>query len=369
MADGRVTIDVVIPSIRLDARGLLEALHMDVPPGAAVRYYVVSDNPSLRPGVTVHRGVPVHVMVNADSLGAPLSRNVGLEAGTGRYVLFVDDDVAISPGLLRPYLDAILEDPGAPGYVGPTVFPDPVNSFTRGIVASGMLTFFGLPANPRLVAWGTTSNLMVRRDAVGDIRFSADFPKHGGGEDIDFCIRVAKRNGRWFRTVPGAAVRHPWWRGAARSYARFFRWSFGDSRLVRLHPEHAYRGLPDMVETLALGSIAMLGVVLAGALPLHVAGIWAGLVVCSEFGVEQAQVRSHHPDSSVCAGLEAAAIRISNQLGRFLGPLSRGDVHCIFRRFDYICTGEWMPAEQKFARAKFAMFVGSVPLACWLGWL
>ena len=205
----RITIDVVVPSIRLDAEELLGALRMDVPSGVAVRYYVVSDNPRLRPVEMVSDGSPVRVMVNEESLGAPLSRNVGLEAGSGQYILFIDDDVAISPDILRRYLDAIREDPDAPGYVGPTIFPDPVNSFTRGIVASSMLTFFEMPASRRRMSWGTTSNLMVRRSAVGDIRFSAVFPKHGGGEDIDFCLRVAANAGRWFSTVPEAAVRHP----------------------------------------------------------------------------------------------------------------------------------------------------------------
>lgn len=369
MADrpDRITIDVVIPSIRLDTEGLLRALRMNVPSGVEVRYYVVSDNPDLRPAEMVCNGSPVRVMVNEENLGAPLSRNVGLEAGSGRYVLFIDDDVIISSDMLVPYLDAIGEDPDAPGYIGPTLFPDPVNSFTRGIVASGMLTFFEMPANPRRMSWGTTSNLMVRRSAVGDVRFSAAFPRHGGGEDIDFCLRVAANAGRWFRTVPKAAVSHPWWGRAGRSYARFFRWAFGDSRLMRMHPQYAYWDVPSMVGTLVLGAAVAGCLALAGAVSPAAVGIWAGLVVGSEFAVERFQVRSHHPGSSVGAALEAAVIRISSDLGRFLGHLSRGDIPCVFRRFDYVSTGEWKPLETRFTRAKFALFSASAPLAYWLG--
>ena len=65
------------------------------------------------------------------------------------------------------------------------------------------------PPAPRLVSWGTTSNLMVRRSAAGDVRFSAAFPKHGGGEDVDFCLRMAANVVRRFRTVPGAARAPP----------------------------------------------------------------------------------------------------------------------------------------------------------------
>lgn len=366
---GRTTIDVVIPSIRLDTERLLGALRMNVPSGVRLRYYVVSDNPKLRTGEIVHDGCPVRIIVNEENLGAPLSRNVGLEAGTGQYILFIDDDVSISPDMLGPYLDAIRVDPDAPGYIGPTLFPDPVNSFTRGIVASSMLTFFEMPANPRLMSWGTTSNLMVRRRAVGDVRFSAVFPKHGGGEDIDFCLRIAANAGRWFRTVPDAAVRHPWWRGAGRSYVRFFRWAFGDSRLVRLHPRYAYWCIPGMVETLAFGIAAAGCLAIMGTVPPAMVGIWAALVVGSEFAVEQFHVRSHHPGASTGAALEAAAIRISNDIGRFWGHLSRGDVSCVFRRFDYVCTGEWKPQERRFVRTKFALFAGTALGAYWLSLL
>ena len=98
-------------------------------------------------------------------------------------------------------------------------------------------------------------------------------------------------------------------------------------------------------------------------------GVWAGLVASSEFVAEWARVRSHHPGSSTGAVLEATMIRISGELGRFLGPLSRGDASCVFRRFDYPCTGEWKPLEMRFTRAKFALFSVSVPLAYWLGLL
>ena len=364
---GEVTIDIVIPSIRLDTERLLDALTLRVPAGVRIRYIVVSDNPDLRSGEFARGGVPVRIMVNAENLGAPLSRNVGLEAGTGRYVLFIDDDVKISPDMLYPYMAAAKKEPDAPGFVGPTLFPKPMNSFTRGILASGMLTFFELPSVPRLVHWGTTSNLMVRRDAIGDVRFSKKFPRHGGGEDIDFCLRVAANAGRPFRTVPEAAVRHPWWGGGRRSYARFFRWAFGDSQLGRMHRRLAYLDFPDLIETLSIGAAAMASATLAGLVPPAATAIWAALAVASEFAVEQVQVRSHHPDSSTRASVEAAAIRISSQMGRFLGPLRRGDIRCVFRRFDYIGTGEWRPKEKLFSMAKFALFMASVPASYWLG--
>lgn len=360
------TIDIVIPSIRLDAKGLLETLALRVPEDVKIRYIVVSDNPDMRSGEFMHDGSPVSVIVNAENLGAPLSRNVGLEAGTGQYVLFIDDDVKAPPDMLYPYMNAILQYPDAPGYIGPTLFPEPINSFTNGILASGMLTFFVLPSTPRQMYWGTTSNLMVRRDSMGDVRFSEKFPKHGGGEDIDFCLRISANAGKLFRTVPDAAVRHPWWGNGRRSYVRFFRWAFGDSRLVRMHRKSAYLDVPDLIETLTVGTISLVSAAFAGIVSPDMVAVWVGLAIASEFAVEPAQVRSHHPGSSASACMEAAAIRISSQIGRFLGPLSRGDIRCIFRRFDYIGTGEWKAKEMKFTRTKFALFVASAAILYWL---
>lgn len=356
-----ITIDIIIPSIRLDTKKLLDALALKVPANVKIRYIVVSDNPDLRSDEFVHDGHPVRVIVNAENLGAPLSRNVGLEIGTGQYILFIDDDVKIHPNLLYPYMSAMAEDPGAPGYVGPTLFPEPINSFTRGILASGMLTFFELPSVPRQMYWGTTSNLMVRRSAVGNVKFSEKFPKHGGGEDIDFCLQMTANAGKPFRTVPEAAVRHPWWGNGRRSYARFFRWAFGDSQMVRMHPKFVYLDVPDIIEALSIGTAVMASMALAGIIPQFMIAVWAGLVTASELAVECMHVRSHHADSSVHACIEAAAIRISSQIGRFLGPLSRGDIRCIFRRFDYIGTGEWKPLERRFTFTKFALFMASIP--------
>ena len=221
------------------------------------------------------------------------------------------------------------------------------------------------------MSWGTTSNLMVRRNAMKGNRFSKAFPKHGGGEDIDFCLRVVTSSEKRFRTVPDAQVRHPWWAMAGRSYTRFFRWAVGDSSLVRLHPQYMYWDVPGMFETLVFGMAIMLGsaAFTAGSIPFTMAGIWTGLVICSEFVIEQVRARINHPGFTVRDAFESAVIRLSNELGKFLGPLSRRDVMCMFKRFDYFCTGESIPFEKKISRAKFAMFSVSVPIAYWLSLL
>src|SRR5438876_1142355 len=88
--------------------------------------------------------------------------------------------------------------------------------------------------------WGITANLLVRRNPDGTVLFSEDFPKTGGGEDIDFCLRLrawqAQQNPRseGFVSVPAAVVRHPWWDGGKPRYSHFFGWSRGDGLLIDL---------------------------------------------------------------------------------------------------------------------------------------
>ena len=353
---GPIRIDVVVPSIRAGAEEALAALNLDAPPGVEVSYYVVSDNPAMETRITRRGGRLVRCTANSDPLGAALSRNVGIEQGSGDFVLFIDDDVSPEPGLLAAYAEAAAAHPGASGYAGPTLFPAPINSFTRGIVASSMLTMFGLPAEREWVAWATTSNLMVSRRAMGRARFREIFPAHGGGEDIDFCLQAGGR----FKTVPAAAVRHGWWGGGRRSYRRFVRWAFGDSVMPLLHPRAKYYDMPNGVESLFFGLPALAAAAAAGLAEASVPAAWACCVVLSEAAAEQARVRRNTGRFMPAAALESALIRASNDAGRLAGTLRRWRPPLLFARFDFLGTGEWIPGSRAMARWRFAAIAGSL---------
>ena len=351
---GRISIDVVIPSIWHDAGKLLSAMVVSVPGDVDLRWFIVSGNPWVGPDGDKHCGFPVYVIARG-SWGVSKARNAGISTGQGDYILFLDEDVVPSPDILHRYADAIREDPGAAGYVGPTRFPEPTNAFTRGVRASDMLTFFELPASGRSVAWGTASNLMVPRRNVGAC-FSAEFPKHGGGEDIDFCFRAGKNNAatRLFRAVPGAYVEHPWWGGGRRGYRRFFRWGFGDMRLPRLHPKHRYYGLPGTVEMLLFGTPAVACAEYAGILGGGAAAAYACSVAAGEFAGERRRARMARPDASARSSVEATLVRLSNEAGKLAGVLRHGELSCLFARFDY---GNWSTArfERTVAASKLAV--------------
>ncbi len=78
-----------------------------------------------------------------------------------------------------------------------------------------------------------------------DVRFDAAFIKTGGGEDIDFCLRLARQP---LRCVSGAVCDHPWWNDSRRCYQHFFKWAIGDSLLIDKYAHLSYWNYPNVIE-------------------------------------------------------------------------------------------------------------------------
>ncbi|PSL44215.1 GT2 family glycosyltransferase [Chitinophaga niastensis] len=256
----QVSIDVVIPSFRLEEKYLLPILQLKRPESAIIRFYLVADNPALVPAEAIKSLVDnehVFLTVNSRNLGAALTRNKGIEMGQGDWILFLDDDIVCNADLLETYVHAIEQYPEEIGFIGLVNLPKPGKSFSHAILANGSMDTFTLAAKYDSAAWGATANLMISRKAVGDVRFSERYPKFGGGEDVDFFINIRERNGyRNYKTLPAAAVAHPWWDNENANFKRFFRYGVGNSFLPQLNPKYAYRDLLDGPETLFMAVLA-----------------------------------------------------------------------------------------------------------------
>ena len=144
----KISLDIVIPSFRADVK-VLESIRMLSFPDNLVRnIIVILDDPTHPlPEELVDWNASSHLFIvrNEVNLGASGARNRGIEEAKSDWVLFLDDDIQPEPDLLHVYVDTIVnrgED--APGFVGVTRLPNPVNNFTKGIVASDILTFFDL---------------------------------------------------------------------------------------------------------------------------------------------------------------------------------------------------------------------------------
>lgn len=188
---------------------------------------VVDNNPDLYQWVRTH--LPEVVVVDhRGPRGASGTRNSGARAAGGNILAFLDDDAVARPDWLRS-LTAPLARPdvvGVGGYVEPVWLGHVPHWMPEEFLWVVGASYRGMPraAGPIRNVW--SENMAVTRAdflAVGGFR--EGFGKSGlearGGEDTEFCIRLAtemQSGGWWYE--PSAKVGHSVPPG--RSTVRFF---------------------------------------------------------------------------------------------------------------------------------------------------
>lgn len=356
----RSSLDIIVPVVREPEQVVERLAELEVPLVWMTTAYLVVNEQCSIPEPTEHtlsNGIRVEWLVS-DRAGVSAARNTGLDASTGNWILFLDDDVRPAPDLLKRYAEGIKDRGNSiTGMVGLTCMPSPPTRFARGVKATHMPYFYEIARWRDKVSWGVTANLFLLRDAVGDIRFSPAFSGAGGGEEVDFCLRVVERTGQLFDTRPEAEVVHPWWGGAKRHYHRFFRWATGDALLRKRHPDLQYRDFPNAVETLF--------VMLLGLLPLFIIGhLGPSSLLAAPVGIfiaavieEAIDFRRTGVDEGLLIAVEATLVQFTNDFGTLYGNLCTAYRPLIGHRFDYHCTGEYVTAERKINAVSFALYI------------
>ena len=219
----KILLDVVVPSFRAE-RALLEGiLNITVPAEDCVTKLIVAiDNPDLDirwlKELQREECDKILVLENARNIGASHSRNVGIKESSADWILLLDDDVQPIEDILVKYVGAIKrhgDDYDA--FVGPTILPEDGRYFSTAVLLSGVSFFWTYALTSDEMPWGITANLLVRNYAKESepLLFDPDFIKTGGGEDIDYCLRLFKRSSeskrKALKCVPGAVALHPWW--------------------------------------------------------------------------------------------------------------------------------------------------------------
>ncbi|OYT33634.1 hypothetical protein B6U96_14990 [Archaeoglobales archaeon ex4484_92] len=355
----RFSIDVIVPVTRV-SRCLYDIINMEKPSNVNVTYIFIVDKPSLTLPEDITKKSDVIVLYNDKNLGAHASRNKGITVGKGDFILFLDDDVIPSKDLLLNYYEAIKWDrEGHPGYVGYVGFPiDLKDRFHLGVKLSLMTTFFEIAKYRREVVWGVTANLMVNRKKLGGILFRTIFPKSGGGEDIDFGIRITRKNGKLFLTIPDAKVTHPVWSSKGR-WRRFFRWRYGDTNLILLYPELTFRTPLNFPEFLFIYGI-LIGVlsVIFDPIILLVFGFSTPLLFLTEFLLTKRMIEDAGLKGYPLIGyVYATIIRLINEFGHLAFIIKHLKFNLLCRRFDYSCIGEFVDFEKKWSRNKFLAYL------------
>jgi GT2 family glycosyltransferase len=362
----KLTLDIVIPCYRVDMSILDTILNLKSSATCSTMFIVIVDNPvsPAIPGLESRYGhrPDVRIRVNKNNLGASASRNRGIEESAAEWVHFLDDDVVPEEDILIKAEEVIRKHPKAAGFVGNSVFPIASTIFTTAVHLAGVAYFWDIAAkrkDDRDLPWGVTANLIARRNVKDGVKFDLQYPKTGGGEDIDFCRRkrdfmIHKHGGEGFVAAPFVKVTHPWWNNGKRSYWRFHYWSIGDGALVKQFPEHTYHDFaPNAAECLCLTSV------LAATAALF--GQWRVVAVCLQvFALTLIANILHdcyrhlylHPERNenlnssvngifwVIAVVESTFIRVFSEFGRLRGLVERGDFLCIGRRFDWFTGRE-----------------------------
>ena len=209
----------------------------------------------------VSRDRRVRIIRNDENLGFAAACNIGVDACTGRFLLFLNPDARLEEGALEHMLKALVSAPdvgmvggllcnpdGSEQAGGRRVLPTPRRAFVRAFglaslarLSPRLFSDFLLHSEPlpdRAVAVEAISGacMMAKREAVDDVGlWDEDYFLHC--EDVDWCMRFSQSGWKTL-FVPDARVIHykgtcsktrpifvEWHkhRGMVRFYRKFFR--------------------------------------------------------------------------------------------------------------------------------------------------
>jgi GT2 family glycosyltransferase len=356
-----VSIDVVIPSYRLLSEYLLAIIQMDVPPEIRVSYIIVADNPKLE---TPKELLPfinnekVVLIKNPENYGVCKTRNVGIDNAKAEWVLFLDDDIKPSKNLLVTYVNAVKANPDEVGFLGPVVFPEANTLFQHGIIASDILGVFSLAGKRKEVKWTPTANVIIKRSAIGAIRFNPDFPKNGAGEEVEFFLNIYKNTHKELQCLAGAIVYHNWWYEGKRVYTRFLRWHYGIVLLHKSFPEYTYHSFPNSFETvlMAFPFLAAYGLYAHTVIPFLC--LLTGCIL-GEFSGEFLRLFMSGGLSKSRYAMESMLIKMTNDMGRVGMVLKKFSAGSLCERFDFLCDGKNIRHMRFWAGIKFAGYIAA----------
>lgn len=257
-------VDVVIPSIRIPIHKLEKVLNLRIPKQFWSKFKIIVSIDTRDADFRKIKDLKsnyahLHIVTRDERVqlpsGASAARNAGAESSDADWIIFLDDDVVVEPGLLEAYANALLKysncNDNVFGFVGVTEFQIPEKLFGLAVKSQGMVSPFVVARQKRFPVWAPTSNLMLRRDCA--TKFDETLPKSGGSEDVELCARLYEGNNEkcGLISVPNAIVSHDLWRPSA-TLRRAFRWGSSSVDLQIRHRNYTHLGYPDTVETIVI---------------------------------------------------------------------------------------------------------------------
>eukprot|EP00049_Salpingoeca_infusionum_P004154 m.75240 g.75240 ORF g.75240 m.75240 type:complete len:1008 (-) comp12441_c0_seq1:274-3297(-) len=355
-----VVLDVIVPTFRCDFAYLRRILDLTAPENCQIGFVVIidlPDSPVEKRLLDIYGDDPRYrIRCQKENTGASMARNRGLVESAADWVLFLDDDVIPSPDIITAYVRAIEANPDELGFAGPAYLPEAISTRCQGVRLGGVTHFWDLPSKrnwgQQHVPWAVTANVLFRRDPT--VEFNPQYPRTGGGEDIDYALLVTE--GRLF-AVPDAYVTHPWWNHGRPPMSRFYGWAYGDGYLIHRFPQWTYVTPPNLSESLLfvwlvgglLAATRCAGLrlycfedLLASTLLTTLLKVTAGAIVgdlLHEVFHQNVWDRASHPTIGGLRRLAATpwawAVRNVSELGRLCGHVQRGQPQYICKRFEW----------------------------------
>lgn len=376
-------VDVVIPSYRIGMEYLRNICSIEVPEFMRTTFIIIIDNPLRLINLVVKQiGAPadityaqaasiiesdlartscnnIQVRCNQENLGASASRNYGINESAAEYILFLDDDVIPAKNILRKYgeklVESIKHSESILGLLGLVRFPRKDNmSVQHAAVFMSYLVFVFEIADSKIYQgedppWGVTANILFKK--FPGMCFDTRYAKTGGGEDVDFALRLSEENGNLrLKACPSAKVEHLFWSDQVVPLCKhFYNWAVGDSALFHRWSSHVYTSYPNFVETwvfLVLPSTAAMNEKL-----LHLCLTTVFMFVCDvilEMGWKGGEEFRHRcrlleQKQDVSKTFAIASHVLANfyvivlEFGRLHGHLKRRHFTNVTRRFDWHC--------------------------------
>lgn len=249
--------------------------------------------------------------------------------------------------------------PSAAGFVPMVVFPVADTIFKSAVHLAGVTYFWGIAKKLPMddMPWGVTASLVVNRRVGPSVQFDLRFPKTGGGEDIDYCRQKRQAAldgaGQGFHPAPSVLATHPWWSNGKRAYHRFFMWSVGDGRLLKMYPELTYIDFAPNSAELFIGAASLLAYSISASMvwapaPFALVGKLTTSIMIANIShdlyrhlwgdADQAQEHLSSLSRIACglAVMESSLIRMWSEMGRSVGLCMRGEFFSyVGRRFDW----------------------------------
>jgi glycosyltransferase involved in cell wall biosynthesis len=210
LAGSEIHLSVVIPTmnkVELLERTLAALQQQRPGEGISWEIVVVNDGSTddtagfLAREAAAHHGgeTPLKVVTPPANVGRARARNLGAGAARGRWILFLDDDIVVPPGLLQAHLDVLRlgREVGTIGRVEtePALIDGPLFHYldSRGVAR--------LPEGPAPGRYFVTQNAAVPRRAFLEVGgFDEGFSGYGF-EDMEVAFRLEEEAGIRFHTV------------------------------------------------------------------------------------------------------------------------------------------------------------------------